>query len=183
MIESAVGLFRERGPKGTSFAEVLSRSGAPRGSVYHHFQGGKPQLVEDATRFASEATIAAAREALADKDPVAAVRTFRHQWAKTLRATDFEGGCPIAAVALEGSDEAVARTLAADSFSQWEKLFAARLREHQVPPARARSLAALVLASLEGAIVLCRAERSLRPLHRISGELELLLGHALSSYA
>src|SRR3712207_8589123 len=49
-------LFRssERGVQGTSFADVLEHSGAPRGSIYHHFGGGKTQLAEEATRWAGE---------------------------------------------------------------------------------------------------------------------------------
>src|SRR5207245_307823 len=52
MIESAALLFRERGIHGTSFADVLAHSGAPRGSVYHHFSGGKTQLAEETIRWA-----------------------------------------------------------------------------------------------------------------------------------
>src|ERR1700721_410215 len=58
MIESAAVLFSERGLQGTSLTDVLTHSGAPRGSVYHHFSGGKPELVEEATRWAGEVTIA-----------------------------------------------------------------------------------------------------------------------------
>jgi AcrR family transcriptional regulator len=181
MIESAVLLFRERGPKGTSFADVLERSGAPRGSVYHHFQGGKPQLVEDATRFAADVTIAGAQNALAEDDPVAAVRSFTSAWSKILRAADFEGGCPMTAVTLEGTDEPVAHDIAAETFAEWERLFAASLRKQGVPRPRAASLASLALASIEGAIVLCRAYRNVRPLRRVSDELEPLIADAIGS--
>src|SRR5271168_4800559 len=73
MIESAALLFSERGVQGTSFTDVLAHSGAPRGSVYHHFSGGKTQLVEDATRWAGELLIAAAVAAVDSADPIAAV--------------------------------------------------------------------------------------------------------------
>ena len=62
MIQSAALLFRERGIEGTAFADVLQRSGAPRGSVYHHFPGGKQQLAEEATRWASKSAIPVAVE-------------------------------------------------------------------------------------------------------------------------
>src|ERR1700740_1448472 len=105
MIESAAQLFSERGIEGTSFADVLAHSGAPRGSVYHHFAGGKTQLVEDATRWAGEFTIAGAVAALERSDTVAAIGSFRRHWSKVLRASDFERGCPIASAALEGARE------------------------------------------------------------------------------
>src|SRR3954447_12045048 len=102
MIESAAVLFRERGVQGTSFADVIAHSGAPRGSIYHHFQGGKTQLAEETTRWAGEFIVAGAVAALAEHDPVAAIETFRRQWARLLERSDFAAGCVIVAATLEG---------------------------------------------------------------------------------
>ena len=52
MLRSAAHLFRRRGVEATSLADVIDHAGAPRGSIYHHFPRGKPQLVEEATRTA-----------------------------------------------------------------------------------------------------------------------------------
>ncbi|HEX3511424.1 MAG TPA: TetR/AcrR family transcriptional regulator [Solirubrobacteraceae bacterium] len=180
MIESAASLFSERGIQGTSFADVLAHSGAPRGSVYHHFSGGKTELTEDAIRWAGEFTIAGAVAAVGrSDDPVAALGSFRRHWANVLRVSDFEAGCPIASAALEGSHEPTARDLAGEVFGDWQKLVADSLRRGGVAGPRARSIATLMLASLEGAIVLCRAQRSLRPLQRVSAELEVVMTSAL----
>ncbi|MGA2928108.1 MAG: TetR/AcrR family transcriptional regulator [Solirubrobacteraceae bacterium] len=179
MIESAAVLFSERGIQGTSLIDVLSHSGAPRGSVYHHFSGGKTELVEEATRWAGEFTLAGAVAAVQRSDPVAAVGSFRRYWSKILRDSDFEGGCPIALAALEGSHEPTARDIAGEVFGDWQTVIADALRRRGVAAARARSIATLLLASIEGAIVLCRAQRSLRPLERVCGELELVMASAL----
>jgi AcrR family transcriptional regulator len=181
MIESAALLFSERGVQGTSFTDVLAHSGAPRGSIYHHFSGGKTQLVEEATRWAGEFTIAGAVAAVERSDPVAAVGSFRRHWSKVLRASDFGAGCPIATAALEGSHEPTARDIAGEVFADWQKVIADALLRRGVAAARAYSIATLLLASLEGAIILCRAQRSLRPLERISDELELLMASALEA--
>jgi TetR/AcrR family transcriptional repressor of lmrAB and yxaGH operons len=180
MIESAAVLFSERGVAGTSFADVLARSGAPRGSVYHHFSGGKTQLVEDATRWAGEFTIAGVVAALERSDPVAAVGSFRRYWSKVLRMSDFGAGCPIASAALEGALEPTGRDIAGEIFEDWQRLVAAALRNRGIPAARARSVSALLLASLEGAIIVCRAQQSLRPLERVARELELVMSSVLS---
>jgi TetR/AcrR family transcriptional regulator, lmrAB and yxaGH operons repressor len=179
MIESAAVLFSERGLQGTSFADVLAHSGAPRGSLYHHFSGGKSELVDDTTRWAGEFTIAGAVAALERSDPVAAVGSFRRHWSKVLRSTEFRGGCPIAAAALEGSQEPRAREVAGEIFADWQRLVAAALRGHGVAPARARSISALLLASLEGAIIVCRAQRSLRPLERVADEMARVMESAV----
>src|SRR4051795_7175660 len=101
MIESAAVLFRERGVLGTSFTDVLERSGAPRGSIYHHFQGGKTQLAEEATRWAGEFIVAGTVAALGEGDPLAAIDPFRRQWTRILRRSDFTAGCVIVAATLE----------------------------------------------------------------------------------
>jgi TetR/AcrR family transcriptional repressor of lmrAB and yxaGH operons len=181
MIESAALLFSERGIQGTSFTDVLAHSGAPRGSVYHHFSGGKTQLVEDATRWAGEFTIAGAVAAVERNDPIAAVGAFRRHWSKILRASDFGGGCPVASAALEGSHEPTARDIAGEVFSDWQEEIADALRRRGVAAPRAHSVATLLLASIEGASVLCRAQQSLRPLERVSDELELVMASALEA--
>src|SRR3954462_10202926 len=109
MIESAAVLFRERGVQGTSFSDVLAHSGAPRGSIYHHFGGGKTQLAEEATRWAGEFIVAGTVAALAEHDPVGAIDTFRRQWTEILRMSDFAAGCPVVAAALEGEREPTVR--------------------------------------------------------------------------
>src|SRR5689334_8372372 len=45
MSERTAILLGKKGLQGTSFSEVLEASGAPRGSLYHHFPGGKAELV------------------------------------------------------------------------------------------------------------------------------------------
>src|SRR5689334_9309655 len=48
MVQAARQLIRERGYNATAFSDVLELSGAPRGSVYFHFPGGKTQLAMEA---------------------------------------------------------------------------------------------------------------------------------------
>src|SRR3954469_8623667 len=183
MIESAAVLFRERGVLGTSFSDVLAHSGAPRGSIYHHFRGGKRQLAEEATRWAGEFIVAGAVAALADDDPVRAIDTFRRQWTKTLRRSEFSAGCVIVAATLEGDREPTVRDTAGRAFSDWEKVLADALRKRRVPPVRARPIATFMLAAIEGAILLAPAQRSTRPLERVCSELQRVVTDALAEAA
>src|SRR5271154_6350078 len=48
MVKGAARLLATKGVEGTSFAEVLDATGTPRGSIYHHFPGGKSELVHAA---------------------------------------------------------------------------------------------------------------------------------------
>lgn len=180
MIRSAAVLFRERGVNGTSFTDVLAHSGAPRGSIYHHFQGGKTQLAEEATQWAGEFIVAGTVDALGEDDPVQALAVFRKRWTKVLRDSDFVAGCPIVAATLEGEREPTVRDAAGHAFASWEKVLSDALRRRSVSPGRARSLATLLIASVEGAIVMARAQRTTRPLEAVSRELARLLSEALA---
>src|SRR5438132_14340952 len=102
MIWSAALLMRKHGVEGTSFSEVIERSGAPRGSIYHHFPGGKAQLIEEATRYAGDFIAAGLAAALAADDPAAAVKRFASFWRGLLRDSDYTAGCPVVAASLEG---------------------------------------------------------------------------------
>jgi TetR/AcrR family transcriptional regulator, lmrAB and yxaGH operons repressor len=179
MIESAALLFRERGVQGTSFTDVIERSGAPRGSIYHHFRDGKTELAEEATRWAGEFVVAGLVAALSQRDPVQAIDVFRRRWTTILRRTDFAAGCPVVAATLEGEREPSVRDAAARAFTQWERVLAAAFRERGVPAERARSVSTLLIASIEGAIVLARAQRTTRPLERVSRELQGVVAGAL----
>ena len=77
MLETTARLLQHRGYFGTALSDILAASGAPRGSLYFHFPGGKDQLVIEATRLAVEETSAFLRETLgAARTPAEAVRMF-----------------------------------------------------------------------------------------------------------
>jgi AcrR family transcriptional regulator len=179
MIWSAALLMRKHGVEGTSFSEVIERSGAPRGSIYHHFPGGKAQLIEEATRYAGDFTASGLAAALAEKDPVTAITEFVSGWSAVLRRSDFSAGCPVVAASLGGS--AGARDAAAAAFGRWEAILAQALGRHVPDPERARSIATLVVSAVEGAVLLVRAERSTEPLERVGREIERVLVDAVST--
>jgi AcrR family transcriptional regulator len=174
MVRSAAALFRERGLSGTSFRDVVAHSGAPRGSIYHHFPGGKAQLAQEAVDWAGDVIAREIEGAARDGDPVAMLRGFAASWHEVLDESDFRAGCPIVAVAAEAQDDYPALADAtAIVFLRWQAGFAEALRAAGVAPARAASLATLVVASIEGAIVLCRAQRETGPLDEVVDELEI----------
>lgn len=178
MVRSAAYLFRERGFSGTAFSDVIEHSGAPRGSIYHHFPGGKLQLAEEAVRYAGDFLGAGVRSATRDDDPVAAVRAFLGWWRRVLVKSDFRAGCPIVAVTVESQHSAAVMDAAADAFRRWEEALSAGLVSAGAAPERAGRVATLIVGAVEGATILCRARRSPRPLDDIATELEELVGAA-----
>lgn len=106
MVSSTAALLREYGASATSIDRVLAHSGAPRGSVYHHFPGGRTQLVEEAVELAGAFMAGVIEAAMQADDPVAAIDTFFTMWRDQLMKSRFRAGCPIVAVAVETNDEA-----------------------------------------------------------------------------
>lgn len=178
MLRSAVRLMQQNGVAGTSLADVIAHSGAPRGSIYHHFPRGKAQLVEEATRRAGDHI---AGHLAAGEDPREAVRALVGFWRTVLLESDFAAGCPVAAAAAPGEDVPGAQSAAGEIFARWQHLSSGLLRRRGVPGTRADSLAALAVAGVEGAILLARAQRDLAPLEQVGAELERSMTDALTS--
>ena len=180
MVRSAAYLFRERGYSGTGFRDVITHSGAPRGSIYHHFPGGKVQLAEEAIRYAGDFLGAGVEAAARDHDPVGAMRVFVGWWRRVLEKSDFHS-CPIVAVTVESHSDAPQLSLAASAaFERWQNALAAGLVDAGVPTAQAGRLATLIVAAVEGATILCRARRSVGPLDDVVEELEALIGSVVA---
>lgn len=175
MIESAAVLMRERGVDATSFSDVIVASGAPRGSIYHYFPRGKAQLIEEATRYGTDFVLARLTAELERGDTAAAIGMFGGFYCQVLRDSDFAAGCPVLAAALEGERSPLARDAAGEGFRQWERLIAGGLQRDGLTAHEADPLATLIVSSLEGAIVLSRAQRTTAPLERVLDRIQALI--------
>ena len=163
MVQSAAALIGSRGVNATSFTDVLAASGAPRGSIYHHFPAGKRQLTEDAIRLTSEQILRYLRTAPTDS----AESVLLHFVALWRGST----GCPVAGVSVDTVAGEPVMELVRASFRSWSDLLAAQLEESGIPSPRAASIAVTALAGMEGALILCRAEGSEAPLDAVGDEL------------
>lgn len=99
-MQSATELFQEHGYQGTGLNEILARSGAPRGSLYHHFPGGKTELGVAAIAAAGQAVSARLEAVFADaENHLGAVSGMYAFFREELETSGFRKGCPVAAVA------------------------------------------------------------------------------------
>jgi AcrR family transcriptional regulator len=171
-VAGAIDLIRRRGATGASIRDLAQHAGVPLGSTYHYFPGGKQQLVTEAVEFSGRYVEDQLRLAL-DTGPVDGLLAFIATYRLVLIQSDFRAGCPILAVAIEESDgqDTVVRA-AASAFTSWEGLFEASLRVHGVPATAARDFAALAVASVEGAVAMCRAKHSIDTLDAVTRRLQ-----------
>lgn len=175
-------LFRARGYHGTSLKHVTAASGAPIGSVYHFFPGGKVALAE-AVITESGAAYRALFELIADAapDPVAAVRDFFEGAAEVLVETGYLDACPIGTVALEvaSSDERLRRATAA-VFGSWEEAAVERLEAAGLDRSAAAELATTLVAGIEGGFMLSRAAHSPESMRTVGRAMCRLVESALA---
>src|SRR3989440_2965847 len=100
MVRGAVSLIRTRGVNATSLSDVLAESGAPRGSIYHHFPRGKEQLAGDAIRWTSDRVLAHQRACRATT-PSGVLDCFIDMWRQVVLASKGTAGCVVAGVAID----------------------------------------------------------------------------------
>ncbi|HEX8647204.1 MAG TPA: TetR/AcrR family transcriptional regulator [Thermoleophilaceae bacterium] len=181
MIRSAAHLFRRHGYSGTGFRDVIAHSGAPRGSIYHHFPGGKAELAAETVRRVGE-RIGSDLDPLAERgEALEMLAQLVSLWRQTLLDSDFRAGCPVLAVAIEDHPESPQLApAAAESFARLMRPLGEAVRRAGASDERAGRLAVLIFASLEGAVALCRVTRGLDPLDDVEAELERAVRAAIA---
>lgn len=177
MIAAAAEMLERSGYAGAGIQELLEAGKAPRGSLYFHFPGGKEQLAVEALQAsAAEMTRLLEEHVGTGRSLLAGLRRALALLADRAEASGFEKGCPVSAVVLSsGATPEPVRAAAAEALKAWQQLLADRLRAEGLTPTESRRRAALLLSSVEGALLLMRAHRSRTPVEELSKELERLL--------
>ncbi|MCA0012670.1 TetR/AcrR family transcriptional regulator [Mesorhizobium sp. B292B1B] len=181
ILETTGLLLRRRGYHGTSLNDILSASGAPRGSLYFHFPGGKDQLVVEVTRASvAEVTERLGAELAAESDPAVAVHHIYQSVARMLEDNEFSLGCPVAPVVLDApNDVPDLEEICRSAFEQWIGLLRQAFVRAGVVERRARALALLVESSLEGLMVIARATRDRSSINVVADEVAALIEQAV----
>ncbi len=159
ILDATSTLFRLQGYPGTAMKQVVEAAGAPFGSVYHFFPGGKEQLaaasIERAGRMYEELVLAVFD---AEPDAAAGTRAMFEGAGEVLRQSNFADACPIATVALEvASTNPPLRRATHRVFDSWVTTLTGRLADAGAEPATARAAAIAVIELLEGGFILSRA--------------------------
>jgi AcrR family transcriptional regulator len=181
MIQSAMKLQRTRGIAGTAFSDVLADSGAPRGSVYHHFPDGRSQLAEAATEYGVDWMSEQLEALLESGDLLVALDGFIDLWLEVIREEKYMAGCAVAAGALDPDENSPARRAAKEGFRRWEKLLANGFRRAGLSAAQAQGLSVTCIAAIEGALILVRAEGDEGPLETVATQLRRVLRAELAA--
>lgn len=177
VIAAAAHMLARVGLNATSIREVTKAAEAPLGSTYHHFPGGKQELLARATTAAGDKVDTLLATLLQD-GAAAGLQQFLELWRARLLRTRFAAGCPVLAAAVEEPVDAVssqARGAAATVFAQWERRLGDALIAAGHAPAQAAAQATLIIASVEGAVAMCRAMQDIGPFDRVAAQLQALV--------
>jgi AcrR family transcriptional regulator len=175
MLVSAAQVMRERGAAGVTIDEVLARSGAPRGSVYYHFPDGRNQILTEALRYSGDA-ITATIDGAAIHGSRQMLREFIELWEGLLTDGDFHAGCPVVAAAISSDESDFQLTSEAGVIlGRWCSALTRAFVNDGFDDEDAASLAVTSIAALEGAILLSRSTRCVRPLSQVGEQLEFLI--------
>jgi AcrR family transcriptional regulator len=176
MVQSAAALIARRGATATSFSEVLEHSGAPRGSIYHHFPGGKDEMTAAAMALVAD-YVARRQQACQATTPAEVLDCFIGMWREVVVQSGGTAGCAIAGTAVDAENDALVAAARA-AFRQWTDLLAAQFAAAGLDRKEAAALATVTVAALEGGLILCRTERSAAPLDVVATYLAKLLPDA-----
>lgn len=172
MVRSAITMIARRGVQGASFAEVLSHSGAPRGSIYHHFPQGKDEMIAAALDYMATDGLAVL-DKLDGADVDAVIDGFVGMWRAVLERSRYEVGCSVAGVTVTADSDSLRRA-ARRVFETWAKRLTELLAAAGMPRRDCPDFAWTMIAATEGAVIIARAQGRMRQLDVIGQQLHRL---------
>lgn len=184
MLRSADQLIRQQGIGATSIDDILRASNAPRGSIYHHFPQGRLQIIHEVLKATIDDITQLITQAIADNphDPFAACNALVQETRASLLRDNFESGCVVMAATIENSqNDPQLAALVRSAFTTWTTLVSEGLRQQGISSDQARRLATLMISTTKGALLMCRAQRSLQPLDDIEYEIRWLANGVLGA--
>jgi AcrR family transcriptional regulator len=173
MVDGAVRLLATAGVEGTSFKEVLAVADAPRGSVYHHFPGGKAELLHAALDRVSQRALGA-MEATRGQSALEVLERFLGLWRTLLDYSQLSAGCAVVSVTVAGPDAGILDHVGS-IFENWTDQLAELLVAGGMSEDTAHRMATLTITATEGAVILSRAQRSWQPFDEVARTLLDLL--------
>ncbi len=161
---SAMELFSEKGFGSTSIADILSRSQANSGSLYHFFPGKQDVLVGVLELYRDgihEMLLEPAWQGV--DDPIERIFALLDRYRLALVESECVYGCPIGSLALELHEpDPVVRELLAQNFTNWTRAIGGCLDAAgpRLPPGTdTLALAEFILTTMEGGVMQARTHR------------------------
>lgn len=183
LLNGARRLLAEKGYAGMELRDVAERGDAPRGSIYHHFPGGKAQLAAEAAELEGREIRATIERSLEERGLAETLTMFGETFRRRVEDHPERIGCPVAAAALARPEDPALAAAATAAFQSWEAPIAAALQDEGVPAKEAGAFAGLVVSTIEGALIRTRAAGDQAPLDSAVAGLHQALAALLTGRA
>lgn len=173
LISVATRLFQQRGYHAIGLSEILALSETPKGSLYHHFPGGKPELATACVARIADSSLHAIEQLSASGlDIVGFLRNLSDVTAAWLQRTDWLDGSLLAVIGQEqGGAGGPLSEAVRIAYQRIEMRLARWLMAEGVAVTRARDMAATIIAAQEGALVLARSRHDAAPVALVTDML------------
>ncbi len=176
LIRTTAKLIRQQGVNATGINEILSAVGIPKGSLYHHFPGGKDELVIAALHHSKDYLAQRFKAAMKGKASVEkGLEAVLDDYADTLQKSNYSSGCPMATVALEaaGNNEAI-RQACNEVLDYWIESLVAYFKYKNSKAGKKE--ATEFMTRLEGALLIAQIQQSDKPLRVLKGQITEIIG-------
>ena len=166
LIQTVVNLLKVKGYNGIGLQEIVRESKTPKGSLYFHFPNGKKELVKTAVKQVGEEIndlLKISFERFSDVNTV--IKLVIDYFIDELKTSDFQKGCPVATTTMDNDSASdILQVQCGNSFRLWEKTITDHLITEGFSKTESKKKAMFLLSTIEGAIMLCQAYKSLEPL-------------------
>jgi TetR/AcrR family transcriptional repressor of nem operon len=185
IVEAAAPIFNKRGYEGSSLSELMEATGLKKGGIYRHF-ASKEELAAEAFDYTWEAAWNARLVHVDEK--VNGIEKLKQLIANFVKhRSPVAGGCPILNTAIDADDgNPVLRAHVTKALRSWLSrlqtiMNQAQARGETQPGVDPKAVATLIVASLEGALMMSRIQRSDEALRRVQAHLDRYLDKEVAS--
>jgi AcrR family transcriptional regulator len=179
IIEQAAPLFNQLGYAGCSMQDIMAATGLEKGGLYRHFSS-KEELAEEAFRYSWSKVLDVRWQGIDSAQ--GAIEKLRLLISRFVEIRSIiPGGCPVLNTAIDADDGNPAlRKLVQKAVQEWKARIAlivstgieqGEIRADVDP----RRIANIVIATLEGALMISRLEGNRTAIHDVGAMLEKIV--------
>jgi TetR/AcrR family transcriptional repressor of nem operon len=183
IVEAAAVMFNQRGYEGSSLSELMAATGLEKGGIYRHFTG-KEELAAEAFDYLWQTARDVRLTGLNGLTGVAWLKTYIANFVNN--RSPVAGGCPILNTAIDADDgNPMLRAKVTKALKSWRCRLRTVIENGMAsgeirPDANARGAATLIVATLEGALMMSRIERTYEPLREVQRHLNSYIERELA---
>jgi TetR/AcrR family transcriptional regulator, lmrAB and yxaGH operons repressor len=178
ILQAASELMEKQGYHATGLNEIIQKSGAPKGSLYYYFPEGKEQIASEAILQAGKIVSERFHERTAgETSPAQAIRDFLYMIAQRMEETNFYTGSTMTMIAMEtASTSKKINAACREGYRLLIEAFKEKLLAGGMEESKAGDMAEMIVAAVEGGIILSRTYQDANHLRRIADHIFQMLG-------